>query len=118
RPAVVRGPVDERIAVVHLMEIDRHVGRARIMARRLDVADRAPGGQPGNVRGDVGPARAGVARQLDLSVVAAGPGHALLAGRLGDREDDAGVLDADVVRREAARALLPRLVVEGEIRTD
>src|SRR5205814_6788102 len=38
--------------------------------------------------------------------------------RLGDREHDVAVLDADVVRSEAARDLLLALVVERQIRAD
>ena len=38
RLAVVGRLVDERIAVVDLMQIDRDVRRARVVSRRLDVA--------------------------------------------------------------------------------
>ncbi len=118
RLAVVGGAVDERIAVVHLVEVHRHVGRARVVARRRDAADRAPRRQPGHVLRDVGPRLAVVARHLQQAVVGAGPDQALLLRRLRDAIDDARVLHADVVRGEAAGAAHLRAVVERQIRAD
>src|SRR5581483_11843901 len=87
-------------------------------ARRLDVAHRAEWWKARQIRRDVGPVRAGIARHLHQAVVGAGPDQALLERRLGNREHDAGVFDADVVWRETAGNLLVRLVVEREVRTD
>ena len=70
------------------------------------------------LRGDVGPVAAAVAGDLQQSVVRASPDDALLAGRLRDREHDAGVLHADVVRRQSARALLPAPIVERQVGAD
>src|SRR5262245_9544500 len=118
RPAVVRRLVDERVTVVDLMQVDGHVCDAVVESRRLDIADGAPRGKAGQIRGDVCPARAGIARHLHLTVVRAGPDDALLDWRLGDREHDAGILDADVVRCESARGLLARHIAGREIGAD
>ncbi len=76
------------------------------------------GRQPGQVLRDVGPGLAVVAGQLHQAVVGAGPDEAALPRRLGDAVDDAGVLDADVVRGETAGAAHPRAVVQRQVRTD
>ena len=76
RLAVIGGLVDERVAVVHLVEVDGQVGGARVVARRLDVADRAPRRQVGNVLRHVRPGLPAVARELHLAVVGAGPDQA------------------------------------------
>ena len=100
------GLVDPRIAVVHLMAVDGEVRRAGVVARRLDVADVPHGGSPGCSRVTfvqlLPPSRVTCTRP---SLV---PAQISLCSmrRLGDREHDAGVLDADVVGREAARDLL------------
>ena len=62
--------------------------------------------------------RAGVARDLELSVVGACPHHAFLTRRLGDRKHDARVLDADVVRRQPSGALLAAPIVQRQVGTD
>src|SRR5579864_2022043 len=116
--AVVPGLEDERIAVVDLVQVDGDVGGAGLVARRLDGAHRPPGRQAVEVRGHVGPGLAAVLGELQLAVVGPGPDEARLQPRLGDREDDAGVLDADVVGGEAAGDLLARLVVQGEVGAD
>ena len=118
RLPVVGRPVDERIAVVHLVEVHGEVGRAGVVARRRDAAHRAPRRQAGQVLRDVGPGLAAVARELHQAVVGAGPDEPLLARRFGDAEDHARVLDADVVGREAAGAAHLRLVVERQVRAD
>src|SRR5439155_3862391 len=83
--------------------------------RGLDVADRAPAEQAGDVGGDVGPALPGVPGHLHQPVVGPRPDQPGLEPRLGDGEDHAGVLDADVVRGQAAGDLLAALVVPGEV---
>ena len=88
------------------------------MARRFHVADRAPRRQVGDVLRDVRPGLAAVPRQLQQAVVRAGPDDSRLFWRFCNREDDAPVLDPDVVGRQAAGALLPALVVQREVRTD
>src|SRR5439155_996240 len=61
---------------------------------------------------------AAVARHLHQTIVGADPDHARLLRRLGDRVNDAAVLDADVVGRQTARACLSSLVVQREVWTD
>ena len=75
-------------------------------------------GRPGRFAVTLVQLRAGVARQLHLPVVGAGPHDPFLLRRLRDGEDDAGVFDADVIGREAAGTLLPRLVAGGQVGTD
>src|SRR5260370_8945265 len=115
---VVSRFVDERIAIIYLMKIHRNVGGARVVARCLDVGHGAPLGQAGDVRGDIGPGLAAVARYLYQAVVTASPDHALLFGRFGERENDANILDTDVVAGEAAGELHFALGVACQIRTD
>src|SRR4029453_16433063 len=68
--------------------------------------------------GDVRPALPAVAAHVDDAVVGPGPEDAGLLRRFRDGEDDARVLDADVVAGQAPRPLLPRLVVEREVGAD
>src|SRR5439155_15201479 len=83
-----------------------------------EVADGAPWRKTRHVLRDVRPRFPAVARHLHEAVVGADPNHARLFRRFGNRVDDVGVLDTDVVRRQPAGALLPALVVQREIRTD
>ena len=76
--SIVFGLVHVRIAVVHLMEIDRDVGGSGIVAGRLDVTNRAPRWQIGDVRRDVGPVCAAIPRDVDQTVIGAGPNDSLL----------------------------------------
>ncbi len=57
-------------------------------------------------------------RDLDLAVVRACPDHALLERRLGDRVDDAGVFDGEVVHGQPAGVAHHALVVRRQVRTD
>ncbi len=110
--------IDPRIAVVLLVPVDDDVGRARVVLRRLDVADGSPGQDARDVRRHVRPRLARVARHLHEAIVRARPDHARLCARLGDRVHDVAVFHADVVRRQAAGALLLRLVVSREVGAD
>ena len=116
--AIIRRLVNERIAVVHLVQVHGDVRRAVVVARRFDIGDSSPRRQVGDVRGHVRPSCAGIARDLNLTVVRPGPDHPLLFRRLGDREHHAGVLHADVVGSQSAGDALLRLVAGGEVGTD
>src|SRR5439155_478390 len=106
------------IAIVHLVEIHCKVSCAGIETRGFDIGDSTPLGQSGDVGGHVGPALAAIARNLHQAVIGARPDDSRLPGRLGDSEYHARVLYADIVAGEAARKLLPALVVSCEIGTD
>ena len=116
--AVIGRFIHERIAVVDLVQVDGDVRGARVIPRRFDVTDGAPGRQPRNVRRLVGPVRSRITCDLHLAVIGASPDDPLLLRRLRDREHDAGIFDADVVRCETAGNLKARLVVEREIGAD
>ena len=70
--------VDERVAAVHLVEIDGEVGRSRIIAGWLNVAHGPPSRKTGNVFRDVCPGLSAVAGELDEAVVRARPDAAFL----------------------------------------
>src|SRR5207302_10643973 len=100
--AVIGRLVDERVPIVHLMEVDGDVCGGGVVARRLDVAHGAPGREVRNVGRHVGPALAPVSTQVEESVVGAGPEQPRLERRFGNGEHYARVLDADVVGGETA----------------
>ncbi len=100
------------------MQVDADVGRAHVVGRWLDVADRAHRRQVGDGIGEVVPGGAAVARQVHQAVVRAGPDHAGLERRFGDGEEHARVGRTHVFGRQAAGLLLPAPVVPREIRAD
>ena len=118
RAAVIRRLVNERIAVIHLMEVHGDVGRARFVARGLNIAHRSPVGKIRNILRDVGPILSAVARDLHESVVRACPDHTRLFRGLRDGENRARIFHADVVGSESAGDLLPALVVAGQVGAD
>ncbi len=61
-------------------------------------------GKVGNILRHVVPVGAAVARDVNQTVVGAGPDHAFLERRLGDGEQDGGVGGAGIVRGEPARS--------------
>ena len=113
--AIVLGLVDVRTEVVVLVAVGRDVGGAGVVLPRLDDADqRLRGNQLGC---DVRPLLRVVARDVDEPVVAAGPEHAGLHGRLGEREDRGVILGAGLVERDRAAGVARRaLVVAREVR--
>src|ERR1044072_9451551 len=110
RLTVIAGLVNKRLAVVHLMEINRDVSGAGVVTRRFNVADRAPCGQIWNVLRYVCPALAVVARQLNEAIIRASTDQALLFRRLGNRENDWRVFDADIVASQSTGKALPAFV--------
>ena len=99
----IGGLVDERLAIVHQVQIDDHVGRARIEDGRLDLPHRAPGRQARDVPGDVVPLRAGITGVPHLTVVGAGPDQPALNRRRRDRKHQLAVELTEVVADDAAR---------------
>src|SRR5215208_8115910 len=87
RLAVVLCLVNERIAVIHLVEIDRQISSAGFVPGRLDVADCTPRRQVRNVLRYVSPIFAAIARQLDQAVIGSYPDQSYFFGRLSNRED-------------------------------
>ncbi len=116
--ALVAGPVDERVAAVDLMEVHHQIRGRGIVVGGDDGPDRSPRRKAREAGGEVAPAGAVVPGELDLAVVGADPDGALREGRFGDGVEGAGILDADVIAREAARASLAALVIQGEVGTD
>ena len=117
RCAVVVGLIQVRLHVVELIPVCGDVRRARRESRRVDHRDARPLRQAG--RRHVLPAFSAVARDVDQSVIRAGPDHSGGARRFGDREHGRIVLDGCLVfgDRAAGRAERAR-VVPGEIGTD
>ena len=128
RLAVVGRLVEIGLVVLQLVARGRHVGRAGVVRRRVDDADERELGQVG--RRHLGPRRAVVARHLHEAVVRAGPEHAGLLRRLGEREDGGVPLRAVGLARDrppefprrriqVRRRLLERLGIGArEIRAD
>src|SRR6185369_4254584 len=77
RPPEIRRLVDERIAIVHLVKVDRDVSSAWFVTRWFDVADRAERRQVGNVLRDVGPILTTIARYLHETVIRSYPDQSL-----------------------------------------
>ena len=100
------------------MEVDGHVGHRRVEARRLDIADRAPLREVGDVRRYVGPRLTTVACQLHEAIVGTGPDQPRLDRRFCDREQNGRIGGAHILRGESAALLLLREVVSGEVWTD
>ena len=100
------------------MAIDGEVRSFGVVARRFDVADRAPWKHVRNVLRKVRPGLTAIASDLHLTIVCAGPNRAGFLRRFGDREDYARVFDADVVASQTARKSLLALVIQSQIGTD
>ena len=81
------------------MSIDGYVSRARVVARRLDVANCTPGEHVGNVLRDVRPVLAAVAGDLHEAVIRSHPDRSRFFRRFRDREHYAGIFNTDVVAR-------------------
>ncbi len=116
--SIVGGLVDKRVAKVNLVPVNGQVCRCCVVARGLDVVHRAPLGEVGKIFGDVGPGFSGVASDLHLAVVGAGPDQARLFRRLGQRENHAAIFHTDIVGREATRNLLAGFVIASKVGTD
>ncbi len=95
RRAVVVGLVQVRLHVVELVPVGRDIRRARREIRRVDHRDARPLRQAG--RSHVLPGLSTIARDVDQSVIRAGPDHAGGARRFCDREDGRIVLDGCLV---------------------
>src|SRR5437879_400593 len=101
RFAEVGGLVNERIAVVHQMEVDADVGSGWVKSGRRDAGDRAPGRQAGNALSDIRPGGGAVFCVPNLAVVGAGPDEPLLDLRRCDRKDDFAVVLPEIVSDDA-----------------
>ena len=116
--AIIRGLIDERIAIVHLVQIDRDVARPRIITGRLDVGERSERRQVQDVLGDVCPVLSGVAGDLQLAVVGPGPDAALLDRRFGNGENGAAQFHRQVVVGQASRRPQHIGIIECEVGAD
>src|SRR5204863_8480164 len=114
--AVVLRLVDEWIAIVHLMKIDGEISCAGFVARRLDIADRAPRRQVGNVLCHVGPVLTAITCELDETVIRSGPDQYFFFWRLSDREDNREILNTDIVVSQTTAKSLIALIIGGEVR--
>ena len=117
RLAVVVRLVHIRIAIVRVVEIDREVGRRRVVMGRFDAADPAPQRERVEVLRQVRPGLPAVARHLHLTVIGARPDQAALPRRFGEK-DNRFVTGAAVVAGEAARGSLSILVVQRQVGAD
>src|SRR5262249_36436763 len=110
--AVVLGLPQIGPVVVEAVGIDDEGGGAGVEPRRRDASDGSPFRQIGYVLGDVGPSFAGVLRDVDQPVVAAGPQDAGLLRRFGQGKDRAIEFGSRVVAgdRSAGELLLARVV--------
>ena len=117
--AVVPGDEDVGGEVVVPVVVHRHVRRAGVVPRRVDLPDPRVGPEASDVPHHVGPARAAVPGDLDVPIVGPGPDDPGLHRRLGDGQHRGVELGGGVVRVDltAGRLLLVR-VVGGEVRTD
>ena len=117
RLAVVGGLVQQRRKIIQLVLGGGEVRGGGVEGRGLDGVDARPLRQV--LRGDVGPALAGVLGDVHQTVVGAHPDHAFANGRFGSGEERAVIFDAGVVFGDGAagRALL-RLVVAGQVLAD
>ena len=100
--AVVVGAVHVRLEVALLVMLDRQVGLAGLVGRRVNAAHDAVRRQIRDVVGHVAPGPAPVPRDVHEPVVGPGPHHVRVEGRLGEGVDHAAELDPDVVRRKPA----------------
>ena len=100
------------------MAVDGDVRCARVVARSLDVADRAPRKHVRNVLRQVRPRLTAVASDLHLAIVCARPNRSRFFRRFSYGENYAGVFDADVVARQSAGESLLAFVVLSQIGAD
>src|SRR6266540_2352220 len=115
RSAVVAGLVEVRLEVIQLVARRGHVGRRRVVRRKLNSRDERPFGQL--LRRDIGPRPTAVPREVNQSVVRPSPEHSALVARFGEREDGPVVLGARrIPGYRATRRLHLRDVVSGEVR--
>src|SRR5262245_2744127 len=84
---IIGGLVEIGAKIVELVARCRQIEAAFLLRMRFDAVDLCPLGQIGR-RGLV-PALAAVARDVDKSIVAAGPQYSLLVRRLQSRENRA-----------------------------
>src|ERR1700687_1467225 len=110
-PAVVSCFVDKGIAIVHLMAVDGDVCGARVVTRSLDITDRSPREQVGNVPGNVSPVLSTIAGDLHDAIIRTSPDNSSFLRRLGYCKNDGRVLDADVVAGQATGECLAALIV-------
>ena len=117
---VVGRLVDERIAVVHLVEVHGEIGGcARRNATARCCAPLPHGGRFGQVLRDVGPGLAAVARQLHEAVVGAGPDRAaLLVGDSAIPKTTPAYSTPMLSGVSPPELPMPGLVVERQVRTD
>src|SRR4029077_404599 len=94
------------------------VGRARVVARGLDVVHRAPLGEVGKIFRDIAPVFSTVTRHLHQPVVGTGPDQASLFRRLGQRKNHAGIFHADIVGSEPSGNLLAAFIIARKVGTD
>src|SRR5580658_10025399 len=105
--------------VAHAMGFGGDVGRAGVRRRALDAADRAPVGHVRDIRRDVRPTLAVVARHVHQAIIAPSPQYSLLLRRLSNRKNRAINLHARVVARDRPAApALTRAIVARQIGTD
>ena len=78
--AVIASPVQVGVHIVDHMRVNDDERRPGIERRRLDHLDRGPLGQAGQVLGDVGPALAGIARDVHQAIVRAHPDQPFFLG--------------------------------------
>src|SRR6202030_3195566 len=86
--AKIRGLVDERITIIHEMEVNADVCRGWIKGRRRDTGNRSPGRKRRNIFSYVDPVCGAVFRVPDLAVVGASPDESFLHVGSSDGEND------------------------------
>ena len=114
----IRGLVDERIAIIHEVEVDADVCGGGIEGRRRDAGNRAPRRKSGNILGDVDPVCGAIFGVPDLTVVGAGPDESLLHLGRSDGENDFSVELSEVVSDDSARGHDASRVLGGKIGAD
>jgi hypothetical protein len=79
-PVIARA-IHPRVEVVFLVTVHRQVRGARVMTRRLDVADRPLGDDAGDVARHVGPRAPAISRQVHEPVIRPRPDQPARHGR-------------------------------------
>ena len=105
--SVIAGAIEIGPIVVPLVHRPRNVGGAGIVRRGFERVDLDPLRHHARRRRDIRPVLAAIARQMDQSIITAGPDRPRLNRRFHQREDRRVVLDARVVfgYRTARRTL-------------
>ena len=117
RLAEVRGLVDVRLAIAHLVAVGGEVGHAVLMRRRFDQADARELRQIG--RRDALPVLAAVTRDVHPAVVRAGPDRVDVLPRRREREHHRVGFDAGLVLGDRAARRLHRLRIRArQVRAD